>query len=356
MRAGDEAARTTPARATGGPVAVGAQKVWDWLTVRPHATRGLAVTRIVLGLIVWTQVLVNWPDRHYTWGDGAAWTSPVRDAKPWPGFLGLFQQADGRTFDAVYLLTVVAGLLLMVGLWTRAAAVLTLFLWMSLYVSNPFVGSGGDAILRMVLLYACFTDMGRHLSVDAVLRRRRGVVPPVLPAWLTTTLHNVAVVLIIHQVVMVYVGSALWKVQSPVWMDGRAVYYPLQTEAYSPWRDLLHPLSSAEPVVMAATWTAIVVQLLFPVFLLYRSTRALALVVVTGMHLGIGLFMGIMYFSLVMIAVDMMLVSDASWRRAGALVRRSWRRHGPRRGAEDPGARDQAHVADTVQESEASRS
>lgn len=299
----------------------GLDRAWDWLTARPHATRGLAVTRIVLGLIVWTQMLVNWPDRHYTWGDGAAWTSSVRDAKPWPGVLGIFQQADGLTFDLLYLLTVVAGLLLMVGLWTRGAAVLTLFLWMSLYVSNPFVGSGGDAILRMVLLYACFTDSGRHFSVDAWLRGRRGAVRPIVPSWLSTALHNLAVVLIIHQVVMVYVGSALWKVQSDVWMSGRAVYFPLQTEAYSPWRDLIHPFSSAEPIVLLATWTAIVVQLLFPVLLLYRSTRALALVVVTGMHLGIGVFMGIMYFSLVMIAVDMMLVSDASWRRAG----RWWR-------------------------------
>lgn len=317
----------------------GLDRAWDWLTVRPHATRGLAVTRIVLGLIVWTQMIVNWPDRHYTWGDGAAWTSSVRDAKPWWGFFGIFQQADGRTFDALYLLTVVAGLLLMVGLWTRGAAVLTLFLWMSLYVSNPFVGSGGDAILRMVLLYACFTDAGRHFSADAWLRGRRGAVRPILPSWFSTTLHNVAVVLIIHQVVMVYVGSALWKVQSTAWMEGRAVYYPLQTEAYSPWRDLVHPLSSAEPIVLVATWTAIGVQLLFPVLLLYRSTRAVALLVVTGMHVGIGVLMGIMYFSLVMIAVDMMLVSDASWRRAARWCRaRLTRLRG----------RDDAHPDDAV--------
>lgn len=296
-----------------------------WLTERRHATRGLAVTRIVLGLIVWTQLLANWPDRHYTWGDGAAWTGPVREANAWPGFLGLFRQLDGASFDLAYVLTMLAGLLLMLGLWTRGAAVLTLFLWMSLYVANPFVGSGGDAVLRMVLLYLCFTDAGRHLSVDAWLRARRGEVRALVPDWFATTLHNLAVVLIIHQVVMVYVASALWKVQSSRWMDGTAVYFPLQTEAYSPWRDLIHPLSSAEPVVLGATWTAIVVQLFFPVLLLYRPTRALALVVVTGMHLGIGLLMGIMYFSLVMIAVDMMLVSDASWRRGGAVVRRRWR-------------------------------
>ena len=287
---------------------------WRWLTERRHATRGLAVTRVVLGFIVWSQLLVNAPDRHYTWGDGAEWTAPVRDASPWPGFLGLFQHLTGWGFDLAYAATVLAGLALMLGWRTRAAAVLTLFLWMSLYVSNPFVGSGGDAVLRMVLLYLCFTDAGRHLSLDARRRRDRPA-REVVPAWFATTLHNVAVVLIVHQVVIVYVASALWKVQSPQWLGGTAVYPPLQTEAYSPWRELIHPLASAEPIVLAATWTALVVQLLFPVLLLYRPTRAVALVAVTGMHLGIGLLMGILYFSLVMIAVDMMLVSDATWSR-----------------------------------------
>ena len=301
-------------------------RAWTWLTGSAHATRGLAVTRVVLGLIVWSQLVANWSDRHYTWGDGASWADPVRSVRSWPGFLSMFQQADGLLFDALYLLAIVAGLLLMVGAWTRASALLTLFLWMSLYVANPFVGSGGDAILRMVLLYACLTDSGRHLSVDAWLRRRRGAVRPFLPSWLGNTIHNVAVVLIVHQVLVVYVASALWKVQSPRWLDGTATYYPLQVEAYSPWVDLIHPFSSAAPIILVATWAAIGVQLMFPVLLLYRATRAIGLVLVTGMHLGIGIFMGIMYFSLVMIAVDMMLVSDGTWRRGGDLVRGWWRR------------------------------
>lgn len=321
-------------------------RVWTWLTARKHATRGLAVTRVVLGLIVWTQLVANWPDRRYTWGDGATWTSSIRDLKSWPGFLTLFQQADGALFDALYLLTILAGLMLMVGLWTRGSALLTLFLWMSLYVANPFVGSGGDAILRMVLLYACFTDMGHHLSVDAWLRRRRGASRPLLPAWSSACLHNLAVVLIVHQVLVVYVASAFWKVQSEAWLGGRAVYGPLQTEAYSPWRDLLHPLTSAEPIVLGATWTALVVQLMFPVLLLYRPTRVVALVVVTGMHLGIGVFMGIMYFSLVMIAVDMMLVSDASWRRGEVWLRERWSRARGRRTS----VTDDAEVVHPVQE------
>jgi uncharacterized membrane protein YphA (DoxX/SURF4 family) len=292
----------------------------SWLVGTKHSTYGLAVTRMILGFIVASQLLVNWPDRHYTWGDGAAWTRPVRDVTAWPSFLRLFEQLGGLGFDLAYLVTILFGILLMVGYHTRTSAVVVLFLWMSLYVANPFVGSGGDAVLRMVLLYLCFTDSGSRWSVDARLAQQRGEVRPLVPDWVSTTLHNLAMILIIHQVVMVYVGSAFWKLQSDVWKDGTAVYFPLQTEAYSPWHDLLQPVYAFGPVISGATYLAIVVQLFFPVLLIYRPTRFLALVLITGMHLGIGIFMGILYFSLVMIAVDMMLVSDTSWRRAGRWV------------------------------------
>lgn len=296
-----------------------------WVADTKHSTYGLAVSRMILGAIVATQLMVNWPDRHYTWGDGASWTDPVRQASNWPSFLSLFMQVQGLGFDAIYVLTILAGLALAGGFCTRASAMVTLFLWMSLYVANPFVGSGGDAMLRMVLLYLCFTDAGRRWSADAWLRGRRGQVRPLMPAWFSTTLHNLALVLIVHQVLVVYVGSALWKVQSELWTNGTAVYFPLQTEAYSPWRDLIGPITAWSPAVAAATWTAIVIQLFFPVLLLYRPTRFLSLVAITGMHLAIGVFMGIMFFSLVMIAIDMLLVSDRTWAQALAALRQRWK-------------------------------
>lgn len=302
-----------------------------WLTLGKRSTYGLAVTRVILGFIVASQLIVNWSDRHYTWGDGAQWTEQVRSAKTWPAFLGLFRQLGGVGFDLVYFVTIVFGVLMMLGFYTRASTLMTLFLWMSLYVANPFVGSGGDAVLRMVMLYLCFTDAGQRWSLDARLRARRGEVRPLLPSWFSATLHNLATILIIHQVVMVYVGSALWKVQSPVWKGGTAVYYPLQTDAYSPWHDLLQPIYSFAPIISGATYMAIFVQLFFPVLLIYRPTRFVGLILITGMHLGIGIFMGILYFSLVMIAVDMILVSDKSWVRALDLLksRLRWRKSLP---------------------------
>ena len=145
-----------------------------------------------------------------------------------------------------------------------------------------------------------------------------------VPSWLSASACTTwPLILIVHQVVMVYVGSAFWKLQGSLWKDGTAVYYPLQTQAFSPWGDLLQPLITWAPFVLVGSYTALVVQLFFPVLLLYRPSRFLALIAITGMHLGIGLLMGILYFSLVMIAVDMILVSDASWRSGLATLRRA---------------------------------
>lgn len=293
----------------------------DWLLGDKRSTYGLSVARMLMGAVIAIQLAVNWADRHYTWGDATTWTEPVRQAKAWPGFLSLFQQVDGIWFDLAYLLTILFAVCLAAGFTTRVAAIVTLWLWMSLYVANPFVGSGGDAVLRMTLLYLCLTDSGRRWSVDAWLRNRRGELPALVPAWFSALFHNLGLILMIHQVIMVYVASAFWKVQSPRWLDGTAVYYPLHTEAYSPWHDVLEPVFSIAPVIAASSWLAIIAQLLFPVALVYRPTRMLGLAVITGMHAGIGIFMGIGFFSLAMIAVDVVLVSDKSWARAWATLR-----------------------------------
>lgn len=298
-------------------------KWYAWLTESKHSLYGTAVMRMLLGFTVAAQLAANFADRHYTWGDGTDWTATVRNAASWPAFFDiLFANANGIAFDIAYVATFGFSVLLTVGLWSRASSIVVLFLWMSLYVSNPFVGSGGDAVLRMVLFYLCFMNAGQHWSVDAWRRKRRGPPSVWIRQEITNTLHNAGVVLILHQIIVVYVMSALWKVQSEEWMNGTAVYYPLQVDAYSPWSDSIGLLTDQGWIVAAATYGAIVIQLFIPVLVIYRPTRVLALVAILGMHLGIGLLMGILFFSLVMIAADALLISDKSWAAIAARVRR----------------------------------
>jgi uncharacterized membrane protein YphA (DoxX/SURF4 family) len=305
------------------------ERIMAWLTDDTRSTYGVAVTRIMIGFVVSSQLLLNWPDRSYTWGEGSRWNDTIAGIKDYPGFFGMFRALDGWAWEVAYLVVILSGLALMLGIFTRVTSVTTVILWTSVYVSNPYVASGGDAVLRMVLFYLCFTDAGKVWSVDAWLRERRGYRVEMIPPWASNTMHNLAVILMIHQIVMVYVGSALWKAQSGEWRGGTAVYYPLQTEAYSPWNDILQPIYANTLFISGATYTALLVQLFFPVLLIYRPTRLVALVIITGMHLGIGFLMGIMYFSLAMIAVDMMLVSDKSWVRASDVAKRWWERRRP---------------------------
>ena len=306
----------------------------DAVTSSRWSLYGLAATRIALGLTVAVQLIVNAPDRGYTWGAGARWGQPLRDTGVWADWPMWVADAGPALFTTVYLATIVAALLTAAGLFTRWTTVATLALWMSLFVAAPLIETGGDAILRMTLAYLCLSDCGARFSLDA-RREAAGGRRPVrerIPDWWTALWNNVAVVLIAHQIVMVYVGSSLWKLESDRWVDGTAVYYPLHTEQFSPWLDQLGWLYGWAPFVLGATWSSLVVQFVFPLLLLNRSTRLVAFVVLTAMHLGIGFLMGIMYFSLVMIAADAVLVSDDSWRRATDVVRsRRWPCDAPER-------------------------
>ena len=222
-------------------------------------------------------------------------------------------------------LAVVAAVALLLGWHTRVACIATFVLWMLMMDASPILRSGAEDVVRLVLFYLCFSDSGAAASLDARRRRRRGLPRP-SGGWLTILLNNAAVVLIAHQIVMIYVGAALWKVDSDVWRDGTAVYYPLNVHQYSPWLAELDWLYGWAPFVLGATWSATVIQLAFPLLLLDRRTRIVGFVLITATHLAIGVLMGLMYFSLAMIAADAVLISDATWRQAAEVVRRRGKR------------------------------
>lgn len=81
-------------------------RLYAWLPDSNPSLYGAAVTRILLGFTIATQLAANFPDRHYTWGDGTQWTTSVRDAKSWPAFLDvMFVHSGGVVFDIAYVAT-----------------------------------------------------------------------------------------------------------------------------------------------------------------------------------------------------------------------------------------------------------
>ncbi|MFT2692195.1 HTTM domain-containing protein [Clavibacter zhangzhiyongii] len=316
-----------------------------WMTEREHATYSFAALRITLGAVILLVLVTCFADRHYLWGVGSRFIDPEATRRGWPWFFeGLFSKADATLFDLAYIALAVLAVLFTLGWRSRIVTPVLLLLWIGLSTNSTLLTNGGDTVMRLTLFFALFADLSRHFSLDAVRRRREeeGARDPAaavaavrrvrarIPRLVPVLLHNTALVLCAYQIMLIYVNSAILKLQGEEWRDGTATYYSLVIDGYRPWPWINDLLVQSSIGIALASFAAIAFQGLFPLLILWRPTRVVALVVITGMHVMIGVLLGLWPFSLAMIALDFLFVRDATWREGLALLGR-WRTQAPGR-------------------------
>lgn len=151
-----------------------------------------------------------------------------------------------------------------------------------------FATDGGiDLLQNLLVLFAfCPSTHGRPLH-----RREPSLV------------GRLAVTAMRFQILVVYLTAGLTKMVEPEggWKHGTALYYVLQVRGFSV-PGFADVLLSSDVLVTIATYSAIVIQLLF-VFLCFSRTRGwLALALMASVHLGIASMMGLVSFSLLMLS------------------------------------------------------
>lgn len=317
-------------------------RLWDsllhWLLDRRHATYGLAVMRIGFAGLTIVSILLYLPDYSYTFGEGSRWGESLYrpsgvNTYIWPISI-LFSRSDPDWFTYLKLALLLAvAVAYLLGWRMRIIAPLFVVLWLGYASTNPLVlNTGHYQTFRVMLLFLLLADTSRRWSLDARRRRVTRDEHPlsfrgrVLPRWVPVLSNNVAVILIGAQLCIVYITSALWKLQGSMWTEGIAAYYPLRLEQFIlfPW---LNEIAwHVTPAIFIASWLSVYMQLLFPLTLLNRWTRIFGLIAITGMHAGIGILMSLPFFSLVMIFSDMIFVRDVTWRKVQLWVVRRWKR------------------------------
>lgn len=202
-----------------------------------------------------------------------------------------------------------------VGYRTRAATVLAWIYVSSMINRNPVICDGGDTVLRLLLFWSMFADLGARFSADCWLGRRtpQGTIPasPIRCMQL--------------QIVMIYFFTFLAK-RGTSWHDGTAVLRILENMQ---WSRGLGPFLSHHP--LACKFLArgtLVVEGSFSLLVLspWRPglTRAIALLLGTALHFGIFLTIRVGIFSLIMPASYVVFVMPAWIDRAQMwLTRRS---------------------------------
>ena len=312
----------------------------SWLLDTKHAQYGLAVTRIVVGFVGIGLLLTNFNARLYTFGEGSAWNGelaePVSDF-PNIWLFSLFHTvADSAAlFTLCYILLGILAVIIMLGWRTRVMLPIYLIGWVSFIEVNDGAGDQGDNAYRIFLIALLFADTSMRLSLDARRRARPiEVAKPwwqrklagerLLPAELTNLAHNIVLIVLTFQVSAIYVSGALYKAGGTPWSEGWAVYDPLHVAQFSTWPGLADLLTVWGPGVAAISWGSIILQMAFPFMLLRRGTRVVALLGILSFHIGIGVLMGLPWFSLTMIAVDAIFIRDETWKKLGNAFTRTW--------------------------------
>lgn len=168
---------------------------------------------------------------------------------------------------------------------------------------------GGDNLAYIVLVFACFADLGAHFRAGPSQPVRAVQRSPLLGV-----LHATAVRAIALQVCTVYLVAGLAKASGSTWLDGTGLYHSWVDGEFG-WPGVTDALYRNELLLNLLGPLTILFQISFPfLFLLHRHTRRVVLALAIGFHASIGVLMGLVSFAIFFIAAELALVSDREYR------------------------------------------
>jgi hypothetical protein len=283
----------------------------QYLSVR-HRTVGAAALRIALGLNMLVLYVMHIPERNFIWGDRGVLSAAVARAMYLnSGRWSLFFLSDSPLFHAVLFWGgLVVTILFIVGVWPRLMSVLFFVMSYSLYARNPLLMDGGDNILILLAFFLMFVDTsGRFVPWQREETRGQNS--------FVALVHNFGVIAILAQLCILYFTSAWAKMSGHMWQDGTAIYYILRSTSFdvSPLNSIITQNATLETIL---TYATIVLQIGFPFVVWNRLLKWPWLIGAFTFHLGIGISMGLMWFSLVMLSCELIFIDDRSYAKARA--------------------------------------
>lgn len=269
-------------------------------------TRSLATYRIGLGSLLVADCLLRRRDfglmltpdgvmppglvRTYL-GHPAQWSvALVHDAAWWNG--GVLA-AEG-----------LAGVFLMLGLFTRPATILGWIAVVSLIRRTLPATNSGDIWLACQLLWAAFLPLGARWSLDS----RRAPVPP--PG---TNAFSIATVAAVLQLVAVYVGAGLAKC-NPTWFGGDAVRRGLSVHDHGTALGMV--IGSNPWITRPLQWIVPIAEIVLPFLLLAIPSARVRLGIVglaIAFHAGIWALMSVGLFAAVGLVAWLPLIPASAW-------------------------------------------
>jgi hypothetical protein len=245
------------------PVSMISQRVLNFAS-HERLLIGASVFRIVAGLTILYQYLMNYHQRHYLYGPDAIWpyATFLENLVETHSFSLYAISSSSPVFELVFHLGLLVTVFWTIGWHTQLMTLLTyIFVW-SLHERNPLLWDGGDNVLQIVLVYAVFANLGAYFSLDTDrlrLERESGGIR----SHALAILHNAALLAFAIQLCLVYGTAGLYKVQGKMWQSGTALYYIMRVAEFT-WPGYSEYVYQDVFLVTALSYTTVVFQVSFP--------------------------------------------------------------------------------------------
>ncbi|MFO0842909.1 MAG: hypothetical protein U0797_11015 [Gemmataceae bacterium] len=313
---------------------------WDafWFTPADPAT--LSLMRVFCGLVVfYVHLTYSWGLLGYVGPD--AWLNQsVADyiqkelpvyALPWNWTDGPAEIAQGSWYWSVFyhvhspgwivafhVLFLVAPLMFAAGLLTRVFGVITWIGAMSYCQRAANTVFGLDTMMMIALAYLNLGPCGARYSLDSWLARRRAArrgepAPEVAPSYAA----NFAIRLTQIHFCVIYLATGTSKLLGATWWAGTSLNLVLLNSAFAPldqapYYQLMKWLAGSRLVWEVAMTATIVytlaLEIAFPFLVWNVRLRWLMICCSVLLHTGIGLCMGLVSFSLMMMVMVLSFV------------------------------------------------
>jgi len=183
-------------------------------------------------------------------------------------------------------------LFLMAGLYTRVSAVLSLVLQLIILNSMDFYTYGLDEFTTIALFYCCIFPVGHQFSLDKYFFKNQR----------QTLNHNRYLWVFRAHISIAYFFSGFEKLLGYNWRNGESIWK--MVHGYNMLSFINLDFLYKTPFFLIAGWMTIAIELLYPVFMNIAKTRKIWLSAVIVFHVTIAFFMGLYFFSCLMIILN----------------------------------------------------
>jgi hypothetical protein len=221
------------------------------------------------------------------------------------------------------------------GLFTRVTSVLTWLAAASYLHRDPQVLFGQDTMMNILLIYLMIANSGAALSLDRVIARyratraslaRSGGIDATCAAFLAAPPPSMSSgfaqrLLQVH-FCFIYMAAGLSKLKGASWWSGDAMWYTLVNPEFTmihfDWYEkLLRWVFSSRPVYSTLAAGGVLFTLFIEIglpFLVWTRLRPYMVIGGFLLHFGVGVFMGLLVFSLFMMTMLLSYLPGAVFR------------------------------------------